>query len=231
VADDERAGDEQAGDEQAEALQTRLGIRAADRLTTFADAVVAIAITLLAIDLPLPSGTDAHAFWASAKTDSPQYLAFLVSFGAIASAWSQHHDLFKYARESDGRMRTLHLAWLLTIISTPYATKLLTASDHNNMVIHGVQWGTYALVQSLTSAVMLLMVRRMTARGLLEPGTPPKFISHAYAQSFGTALGFGLSVPFFFFIENGWILWIVIPLAIRVIRRQLVPRMHRHPAG
>jgi uncharacterized membrane protein len=204
-----------------------LNSRAADRLTTFADAVVAIAITLLALDLPIPAGSDAHQFWVSARADSGQYLAFLISFGAIASAWSQHHDLFKYDRGTDGRMRTYHLAWLLMIILNPYATRLLTSSDHNNLVIHGLQWGSYSLVQALESGALLLMAYRMTSHDLLEPDTPPRVIAHAIGQSYGTMLGFGLSIPVFFFTENGWVAWIVIPILVRLIREVL----HRRQAA
>jgi len=72
--------------------------RAAERLTFFSDAVVAIAITLLAIDLPVPDGGTVSAFWMSVKHDDGHYAAFLISFAVIAAAWSDHHELFAYAR-------------------------------------------------------------------------------------------------------------------------------------
>jgi uncharacterized membrane protein len=204
-----------------------LNSRAAARLTAFADAVVAIAITLLALDLPVPTGSNVHQFWASAQADDPRYLAFLISFWSIAAAWSQHHDLFRYDRGTDGRMRTYHLAWLLMIILNPFATRLLTTTDHDNLVIHGLQWGTYSLVQAVEAGALLLMAHRMTARGLLEPDTPPRVIAHATGQSYGTMLGFGLSVPVFFFTDNGWVVWIVIPIFVRLIRA----RLHRRQAA
>src|SRR5581483_2257055 len=94
--------------------------RAAERLTFFSDAVIAIAITLLAIELPLPEGHDVHGFWMSVKGDSGHYAAFLISFVAIAAAWNSHHDIFRYVRRVDTRVRTLNTAWLLTIILTPF---------------------------------------------------------------------------------------------------------------
>jgi uncharacterized membrane protein len=236
VANAEGAGEVRAGPGGAEpdgAERERAGragqlnSRAADRLTAFADAVVAIAITLLALDLPIPAGSNVHQFWASAQADDSRYLAFLISFWSIAAAWSQHHDLFRYDRGTDGRMRTYHLAWLLMIILIPYATRLLTTTDHDNLVIHGLQWGFYSLVQAVESGALLLMAHRMTARGLLEPDTPPRVIAHATGQSYGTMLGFGLSVPVFFFTENGWVVWIVIPIFVRLIRE----RLHRRQAA
>jgi len=87
--------------------QTDYEARAADRLTLFSDAVVAIAITLLAIDLPLPEGDTVSGFWLSARHDSGHYAAFLISFFAIAAAWRDHHDIFRYVRRVDSRLRTI----------------------------------------------------------------------------------------------------------------------------
>jgi len=100
--------------------------RAADRLIFFSDAVVAIAITLLAIDLPVPAGHTLSAFWSSVQNNEDRYLAFLVSFAAIAAAWGDHHDAFRYTRRMDRRLRTLNMGWLLMIVVTPFATRLLT---------------------------------------------------------------------------------------------------------
>jgi uncharacterized membrane protein len=201
--------------------------RAADRLIAFADGVVAIAITLLAIDLPLPTGGTVAALKASFWHDSRAYIAFFVSFAVIASSWGQHHDLFRYARGTDGRMRTYHLAWLLLIILFPFSTRLLTARDNNNLVIHAFHWGSYALVETLTSLLLVVMVHHLLAHDQLEPDTPRQVVTHQVRQSWGTMLGFGLSVPVFFVTENAWILWIVAPIAVGRARRYLRHRNER----
>jgi uncharacterized membrane protein len=201
--------------------------RAGDRLVAFADAVVAIAITLLAIDLPVPGGSTMSAFWHSFKSYDLRYLAFLVSFLAIASAWSQHHDVFRYARGTDGRMRTLHLAWLLMIIVLPFATKLLTITAPADKPLHAVQWGFYALLQVLTSLTLVVMVRHLIAHDQLEPDTPPKVVTHQIRQSYGTMMGFGSSIPVFFATRNAWVLWIIVPILYARIR-WLVGRRNQH---
>ena len=64
--------------------------RAVERLTLFSDAVVAIAITLLALELPVPEGDTVSAFWASVRRNEGHYAAFLISFFVIAGAWVDH---------------------------------------------------------------------------------------------------------------------------------------------
>jgi uncharacterized membrane protein len=202
------------------------GSRASDRLTAFSDAVVAIAITLLAIDLPVPSGLDWPHFRASLSADYLQYLAFLISFLAIAGTWSQHHDLFRYVRGTDSRMRSLHLQWLLTIILIPFITKLLFTGGHSDTLVHALEWGTYALVQVLDSVLLLTMVRHLDAHDQLEPSTPRRVVSSVVGQSWALIIGFGVSIPLFFVNGNAWVFWILGPLLVRRARA-----LHHRRAG
>jgi uncharacterized membrane protein len=188
--------------------------RASERLVFFSDAVVAIAITLLAIDLPVPTGTTVHSFWASARDNDGHYLAFLISFLAIAAAWNSHHDVFRYLRRTDPRLRTFNMAWLMSIILIPFATKLLTAPGNDSVGAHALRFGFYALVQVLDSAAMLAMVRHMSSHRLLEPETPPALVADANWQAIGLMFGFGLSIPVFFATTAGWALWFLGPVVV-----------------
>jgi uncharacterized membrane protein len=193
--------------------------RSADRLIFFSDAVTAIAITLLAIDLPAPQGATVSAFWSSVRQNDLQYLAFLVSFATIAAAWSDHHDAFRHIRRADPGLRRLNMIWLLMIILIPSATKLLTGNGNVALAVHAFQWGFYALLQVLISAALFAMVRHMISHHLQEPGTEDEDGKASDWRTYGPMLGFGLSIPVFFATTYAWLLWIVVPLLVRQLRR------------
>jgi uncharacterized membrane protein len=100
-----------AGDDRLASVEEREAeSRAAERLTIFSDAVVAIAITLLALDLPVPEGDTVSVFWSSVRRNDGHYAAFLISFVVIAAAWGTHHDVFRYTRRVDPRTEPAHAA-------------------------------------------------------------------------------------------------------------------------
>ena len=192
--------------------------RATDRLTLFSDAVVAIAITLLAIDLPVPEGVTVSDFWSSVRHNDGHYAAFLISFVVIAAAWRDHHDVFRYAKRVDSRLRTLNTIWLLMIVLNPFATKLLTVPGKENLDVHALRFGFYALLQVLESAALFAMLAHMISHDL-APGAPRRVVTDIARQSYNLIIGFGLSIPVFFVTTYAWVMWIVVPLFVVQWRR------------
>jgi uncharacterized membrane protein len=192
--------------------------RATDRLTLFSDAVVAIAITLLAIELPVPDGSHVSELWSQVRDNDGHYAAFLISFVAIAAAWSSHHDLFRYVERTDARLRTFNMAWLFTIVITPFATRLLTASGHPTLDTHALRFGFYALVQLLESVALLAMLKHITSRGQ-APDAPRAVVSTMGWQSWIPMAAFGLSIPFFFVTTYAWVFWFALPLVVGRLRQ------------
>jgi uncharacterized membrane protein len=181
--------------------------------------VVAIAITLLAIDLPVPSGATAGAFWSSAREHDGVYLSFLISFLTIAVAWSHHHDAFKYARRTDAWLRNATLIWLLMIILIPFATKLLTGQGHDTLSVHALRWGFYALLQTVEAAALFAMTRHLASHDLDAEDAAGRAGAGSGWQTWGSILGFGLSIPVFFATTYGWVLWIVMPILVSRVGR------------
>jgi uncharacterized membrane protein len=83
------------------------------RLETFSDGVLAIAITLLVIELRPPE-LDAGQRLAQALWEQwPSYLAYLVSFLTIGVIWLNHHWIFEQVVQVDGPLLVLNLNLLL----------------------------------------------------------------------------------------------------------------------
>lgn len=192
---------------------------AADRLIFFSDAVVAIAITLLALDLPVPTGTTVDELWSSVQDHAESYLAFVISFLVIAAMWSEHHHVFRYAARSDAWLRSLDMVWLLMVVLNPFATKLLTSEAPDTVGAHALRWGFYALLQILASVTFLAMVHHMMSHDLQAEDTPSSLVSEAGWRSYGVLLGFGLSIPLFLLVRWAWVLWIACPLLLGQVHR------------
>jgi uncharacterized membrane protein len=199
----------------------------AERLIFFSDAVVAIAITLLALELPVPTGHTVHDFWSSARGNSGHYLAFLISFVVIANAWGHHHDVFRYVERSDARLRTYNMLWLLMIVLTPFATKLLTSKGHDDLDTNAFRYGFYALLQVFAYASFLGILQHVKSRNLQASDTPLRVAISVRGRCYGVILGFGLSIPIFFATTYGWVLWIVGPVLVGQVTRWQQRRLGR----
>jgi uncharacterized membrane protein len=196
--------------------------RAVERLTLFSDAVAAIAITVLALDLPVPEGDTVSAFWSSVRQNDGHYAAFLISFLAIAGSWSNHHDIFRYTERTDSRLRSLNMAWLLTIVLIPFATRMLTEIGNPTLDAHALRYGFYALLQVLETGALLAILRHMISHDQAT-AAPAPVVSRMTRQCYVLMAGFALSIPIFFVTTDAWVLWFAFPLlsgpASRLLRR------------
>ena len=63
------------------------------RLEAFSDGVLAIAVTLLALNLPTPPHDYSHTLAHCLSSNWPSYAAYLASFLIIGIIWLNHHAL------------------------------------------------------------------------------------------------------------------------------------------
>ena len=166
------------------------------RLVAFSDAVVAIAITLLALELPVPEGRTPGQLWEGFRHDARYFLAFFISFGVIAAMWHAHHQVFRYVARSDGRLLLLSLGWLLAIVLIPFAAKLLTVEPEGQThTARGLLFGIYAAVQMAASGTYLLMVHRVARAGLWASDAPPDLRRRVDRRVIGLLIAFAASIP------------------------------------
>src|SRR3954469_20447203 len=99
------------------------------RIEAFSDAVFAIAITLLALNLQVPelSPVTPDALAADLAAQWPTYLSFLLSFVTLLIAWVYHHRLLEAAKHAGTGLLFTNGILLLIVSSVPFPTALLGA--------------------------------------------------------------------------------------------------------
>jgi uncharacterized membrane protein len=98
------------------------------RLEAFSDGVLAVAITLLVLDIKVPPPAEHAGDLGSALLKQwPSYAAYAVSFITIGIIWINHHAMIGRLRQADHAILVLNLILLLTIALLPFATSLMAA--------------------------------------------------------------------------------------------------------
>lgn len=102
-------------------------LREAARLEAFSDGVFAIAITLLALNLKIPSAesTPPGTLLAALLDQWPVYLAFGTSFFTILVMWVNHHNLFTLIRKTDHPFLLVNGFLLFWVTFVPLPTALV----------------------------------------------------------------------------------------------------------
>lgn len=97
-----------------------------ERVIFFSDAIVAIAITLLALDLKLEIPGH-HVSFSDLLIPWRNDLAFILSFINVAGFWRTHHNIFVYIYKMDDRMMFFNMCWLFLIVTLPFATTIVSS--------------------------------------------------------------------------------------------------------
>ena len=123
-----------------------------NRTEAFSDGVLAIAVTLLVLDLRVPAANSLHdtTLAAALAHEWPSYAAYVTSFLIIGIIWVNHHGVFQLVGRVDRITLFLNLLLLMAVVAIPFTTSLLAEYLREG----GANARTAALVYS---AVMLLM--------------------------------------------------------------------------
>ncbi|MEO6669824.1 MAG: TMEM175 family protein [Ferruginibacter sp.] len=134
-----------------------------ERIAFFSDAVFAIAITLMIIEIHPPKivrGDTAGIVWHKFRELMPEFLGLIVSFMLIAGSWFRHHSLFKYVDNYDFRFMAINMCLLFTIILFPFSTSFL----FNNLFEGGIsklQIYFYLGVPFTSNLILYIMFKRV----------------------------------------------------------------------
>ncbi len=166
---------------------------ATERLIFFSDAVFAIAITLLVIEIEVPNfpvQATPHEQWAELGALWPSLFAFVLSFLVIGRFWMGHHALFARLTRFDKRLMWPNLIYLMAIAAMPFATAFLGRN-----IGHFVPELVYNLMMMTCGALNLWLAHIAKSAGLrrTEDG---EFIDRPLAVTLGAAVCVALTFVF-----------------------------------
>jgi uncharacterized membrane protein len=144
------------------------------RVEAFSDGVLAVAITLLVLDLHVETGGGdslAHQLWAK----WPSFAAYVLSFFVIGVIWVNHHALFSLLGRVDRPLLFYNLLLLMFVTTIPFTTATLaanlrgdTADIRTAAVLYGVSMEGMSISYSL---IISRMVRKNLLIRPVDPAT------------------------------------------------------------
>src|SRR5919202_4451794 len=149
------------------------GGRELDRIVFFSDAVFAIAITLLVLNIQvpeIPQGLVAEELPSRLLDLWPKYLSYVISFLVILSYWMAHHSVFSAIRGYDRGLIWLNSLFLMCVAFLPFPTALLGNYGDQQLVVT-LYAGSLAITRLLLSAVWwYVSTRHRLIDSALDPG-------------------------------------------------------------
>ena len=151
------------------------------RLEAFSDGVFAIAITLLILELKVPSLISADISSASLGKallqQWPSYFSLVTSFFTILVMWVHHHTIFSHVRKTDAWVHFANGCLLLLVTFVPYPTSVLakyleTPGAKAAAIFYS---GTFILIAVCFNLVLRAAFRKKT----LLPSTPQSVVERS----------------------------------------------------
>jgi len=115
--------------------------RGTGRIEAFSDGVIAVAITLLILDVHVPSVQT--GLLPALLREWPTYLGYVTSFLVITIFWANHHNMFRYIQQVDYPLLVINSFFLMCIAFIPFVTAVLTqyiaspTEQHTAAIVYG----------------------------------------------------------------------------------------------
>jgi uncharacterized membrane protein len=203
-----------------------------ERMILFSDAVFAIAITLLAIEIKVPEVakevvTD-HLLVEKLNELLPKFIGFLVSFFVISVYWVAHHRMFGFVVNYNHRLLWLNLLFLLAVVLMPFSSAF-----YSEYIVRRLKMPMIVYVCNIVFlATMSLVIWEYIAspkRGLSE-GITPHIQKYFRFRALVPCIAFLLLGSMYVFVDPAIAIWLplFIPIVMRLLRRfYLKPQLNK----
>ncbi len=186
-----------------------------ERLIFFSDAVFAIAITLLIIEIVPPRlglhATDRQHLIALANL-VPSFVAFFISFFVIGAFWAGHHRGFSLSRHWSPDLVMPNIFMLAAVVFMPFATAYMGTNMGQR-----VPSMLYDVVLLATSLLNIRLIRLATSPPVVDEHADPLVVARTRARGWGVASGAALALLLSFFTPRlSQFALMTIPIWLRV---------------
>jgi uncharacterized membrane protein len=109
-------------------LYNRIQGRSLERLAALSDGIFAVAMTLLVLDMHIPTAAQVHGereLLVALGALGPQWVAYGMSFLTLGIFWAGQQTQFNHLQEGTRDLTWIHLGFLFTITMLPLSTRLL----------------------------------------------------------------------------------------------------------
>lgn len=131
--------------------QDQLGL---ERLIFFSDAVFAIAITLLALEIRIPGAENSlneNELFQALLSIWPKYLGYAIGFMTIGVLWISHHRKFRLIQRYDRILMWLNLFFLMFVAFIPFPTSIISEYGNRTSTVF------YAMVVCMASIASIVL--------------------------------------------------------------------------
>lgn len=189
-----------------------------ERTVYFSDAVFAIAITLLALDLEvpeIPAGSVATELPGRLLEIWPRFLSFVFSFVIIGNYWMAHHRTFRYIRGYDRRLLFINLLFLMWVVLIPFSSSLL--GEYGGEQISVVLYAANMAVAGLTLSWLWWYAQNNPH--LVAPDVDPRLVQYNNLRAMIVPLVFLLSIGVSFLnVGAAKLCWVLLFMLRPVLR-------------
>jgi uncharacterized membrane protein len=174
------------------------------RIVAFTDGVMAVAITLLVLNIEVPDVTNDSELGEQLWDLVPSLGSYALSFALVGRFWVIHHNGFAQLRAFDGTLMALNLVFLALIALMPFATDLF--DRYSDEPISAAVFGTVLGLAALVNWMIQLHAFRA---GLIKPERRRDTARFIGPVAFGFTAIFLLSAPLAFVsVHIAQALWI-----------------------
>ena len=205
-----------------------------ERFTFFVDAVFAITITLLIIEIKVPVIPDAtdKLLWHSISAMGFRFLGFVISFGIVGHYWSVHHRIFGYVIKNSTSLIWINLTFLLAVVMLPFSAGLL--GEYSSATDLKIPYAIYTLNMFFTGIMncwMWLYVSNPKRKMLTRQISKSRIMLGVY-RSLVIPSVFVISFILFFFVPViAYCTLILIPIILHWGMGRLEKRAERDEVG